>query len=55
VDVGWPAEPLPEARGWITTRGTGRLSSALAACVLANSDPVSTALSILTAARLENP
>jgi beta-N-acetylhexosaminidase len=55
VDVGWPAAPLPEARGWITTRGTGRLSSALAACVLGGTDPVATALSILSTAHLENP
>lgn len=54
VDVGWPAEPLPEARGWITTRGTGRLSSALAACVLSGADPIPAARSILSSARLES-
>jgi beta-N-acetylhexosaminidase len=54
VDVGWPAAPLPEARGWITTRGTGRLSSALAACVLGGTDPAAAALSILMTAHLED-
>jgi beta-N-acetylhexosaminidase len=53
IDFGWPLEPLTGARGWITTRGTGRLSSALAVCLLSGGDPVAVSSDILHTAYVE--
>jgi beta-N-acetylhexosaminidase len=53
VDVGWPQPVDDRAAGWVATRGTGRLSSALAACLLTGRDPEPAALAVLRAARVE--
>jgi beta-N-acetylhexosaminidase len=55
VDMGWPMPTMPSTRGSLTTHGTGDLIGAVAAAVLAASDPRRSARSVLAATRLEHP
>lgn len=47
VDFGWPIDPLPGTAAWVTTHGSGLLSSVLAACALTGQDMRAAAAEVL--------